>query len=41
MVVDIFPVTSEQFRGVKEKNNKTVNGWPGIRTRISAASSFL
>jgi hypothetical protein len=24
-MVDIFPVTSKQFRGVKEKNNKTIN----------------
>jgi hypothetical protein len=24
-VVAIFPVTSKQFRGVKEKNKKTVN----------------
>jgi hypothetical protein len=25
MVVDIFPVTSKPFRGVKEKNKKTIN----------------
>jgi hypothetical protein len=24
-VVDIFPVTSKKFRGVKENNTKTVN----------------
>jgi formylglycine-generating enzyme required for sulfatase activity len=23
--IDDYPVTSKQFRGVKEKNNKTVN----------------